>query len=121
MNPISSFVTYLRSAKVELEKVTWPTRQETLRYSALVIAVCVATAVFFATLDFGLGQGIDALLRLRPGGTPTAPAAAPVVPDLVPTPGSVEAVDENGNPTNVNIETIPTGSGEFSPPIQVTP
>lgn len=117
MNPIASLVTYVRSAKTELEKVTWPTRQETLRYSALVIAVCAVTAAFFATLDFGLSQGIDALLRLRTGGAPTAPAEAPVVPDLAPTNGGIEATDAEGNPVDVNVESLPVETGA---PITIT-
>ncbi len=113
-NPITSLVNYLRSAKAELEKVSWPSRQETMRYSVLVCAVCIVTAVFFAALDFGLGFGVDQLLGVK-GGAQTAPATTPqpVTPDLAP---SVEAIDSvTGQPIDVNVKTLPLddGAGTF--------
>jgi len=102
MNILAKFTNYLRSAKTELQKVTWPTREETLRYSALVIGVTIFTAAFFASLDFGLSKGIDLLIQNR---TNTAvapqnlpPATTPVVPDV--SPSGVDARDINGLPTN---------------------
>ena len=37
----------------ELRKVHWPTRQETLRLSLLVIVLCVILGVILGVLDFG--------------------------------------------------------------------
>lgn len=65
MKPIESLVDYFRSSKAELKKVTWPSRQETIRYSALVMGVSIAIAIFFAGLDFGLGKVIDAAVTSR--------------------------------------------------------
>lgn len=118
MNPIKFLTTYLRSSKAELLKVTWPTREETLRYSGLVAAVCLITAAYFAALDFGFGRGLDALISVaRPQATSSAPAEAPVTPDVQS--GSVNAVDKNGNPANVDVQTLPvngadTRSGTFT-------
>lgn len=110
-NPIASFVSYVRSSKTELEKVTWPTRQQTIRYSALVIGVSLAVAAFFAALDFGLGQGVDLALKGR------APAVQPqpVVPDLEPIGGSgpsVEGIDAEGNVVPLDVTPIPINGDE---------
>ena len=37
----------------ELRKVHWPTRQETLRLSLLVIILCAIVGVILGVLDFG--------------------------------------------------------------------
>jgi preprotein translocase SecE subunit len=37
----------------ELKKAHWPTREETLRLSLLVLVVCVAAGAFLGALDFG--------------------------------------------------------------------
>ncbi len=110
-NPLTSFIEYIRSSKVELEKVTWPTRELTIRYSLLVVGVSAVMAAFFAALDLGLGKGIDLALSGR-----TAPVQnLPVVPDLEPSnPGSptVEGVDAEGNVVPIQITPVPLEGGE---------
>ena len=101
-NPISAAFNYIRSAKAELEKVTWPSRDEVIRYSALVIVSCVILAAFFAALDLGLNKGVTALLNRRPA-APSAPATTPVTPDLQ---SGIEALDANGNPIDVQVTPI---------------
>jgi preprotein translocase subunit SecE len=103
-NPISLAIDYLRSARAELEKVTWPSRNEVIRYSALVIGVCVILAAFFAVLDLGLNQGVTALLTRRGGSAAvqTNPTQAGIENSLQPGNG-IEAVDANGNPVDVQV------------------
>lgn len=84
MKLIEPLVDYLRSSKAELKKVTWPTRQETIRYSALVMGVSVAIAIFFAGLDFGLGKVIDAAVTSRQ--TPTDQQTQTPSPSTTETP-----------------------------------
>ena len=55
---------YLRESKEELNKVTWPTRQETNKYSLLVIAISVGIGAFFFFLDLLFNQGLTALINL---------------------------------------------------------
>ena len=40
----------------ELSRVTWPTREETLRLTGLVILVSVIIGIFIGFWDFGLGE-----------------------------------------------------------------
>ncbi len=44
--------TFLKEARAELKKVTWPTREATIRYTVMVIVVSVAIAMFLGGLDF---------------------------------------------------------------------
>ena len=55
-------IRYFYEAKEELEKVSWPSRKETLMATLLVIAVSVGTAVFLGALDFGLNKALSALI-----------------------------------------------------------
>lgn len=61
-NPV---VNYFREAKIELEKVVWPTRKETIQYTALVIGLSIGLAAFLALADFGLAKGIEFLISNR--------------------------------------------------------
>lgn len=45
-------ITYLKEVKVEMKKVNWPTREQTLRYTLIVIGISVAVAAFLGGLDF---------------------------------------------------------------------
>lgn len=60
----NAMVRYFREAKEELAKVTWPTKQETLRYSLIVIAMCVGVAAYFGLLDWLLTKGLEALVSV---------------------------------------------------------
>ncbi len=55
---------YLRGSKEELEKVTWPTRTEVIRYSILVIILVILAAAYFGALDYILNLGLGALIGL---------------------------------------------------------
>ncbi|HEV2339941.1 MAG TPA: preprotein translocase subunit SecE [Patescibacteria group bacterium] len=45
-------VTFVRETADELKKVTWPTRNEIIRLTFVVIAVSVIVGVFVGGLDF---------------------------------------------------------------------
>ncbi|MBN1286536.1 MAG: preprotein translocase subunit SecE [Anaerolineae bacterium] len=57
--------TYLQETVAELRKVTWPTREESLRLSGIVLAVtgvsAIALGFYNALLDAGLGFLLDLL------------------------------------------------------------
>lgn len=50
---------YFITSWVELKKVVWPTREQTIRYSLIVIGLSVVTAVFFGVLDFAFNFGLE--------------------------------------------------------------
>jgi preprotein translocase SecE subunit len=45
-----------------MRKVTWPTKEQTINYSILVIALSVGLALFFALLDYAFNSGITFLI-----------------------------------------------------------
>jgi preprotein translocase subunit SecE len=40
----------------ELKKVTWPTRDEAVRLTVMVLVVCAVVGVILALLDYGFGR-----------------------------------------------------------------
>lgn len=55
---------YLRGAVEELHHVRWPTRQQALRLSLIVVAFVFGTAVVFGIVDFALARVVSLLLSL---------------------------------------------------------
>lgn len=51
-NLLNKIKDYLHEVKVEVKKVEWPTRQETLKYTAIVVGISLFVAVFLGGLDF---------------------------------------------------------------------
>jgi len=45
-------LTFLKESRIELKKVTWPTREETTRYTVAVIAISLALAALLGSADF---------------------------------------------------------------------
>lgn len=43
-----------KSIRLELKKVTWPSKKEVLKYSVATLVFCVVVMVFFQILDLGL-------------------------------------------------------------------
>lgn len=52
-------VNYLRGAVDELKKVSWPTRQETVRYSVIVIVAIIISVGILALIDYGLSSLVN--------------------------------------------------------------
>lgn len=42
---------FVKEARVELKKVNWPTKQQTINYTLVVIGLSVAVALFLGGLD----------------------------------------------------------------------
>lgn len=57
-------VKYFREAKQELEKVAWPTQEQTTRYSIIVVVFVLILAVYFGVLDYLLNLGLEGLIYL---------------------------------------------------------
>ncbi len=47
-------VTFLKEARTELAKVNWPTRQETLKLTLVVLGVSIAIGLYIGGLDIVL-------------------------------------------------------------------
>ena len=60
------FWQFVQGSRVELRKVVWPTRQETLQTTLVVFAAILAMGIFFWVLDWVLGA-VTAALTHRGG------------------------------------------------------
>jgi len=45
-------INFLKEVREELGKVAWPNREQTIRYTSLVIIVAVAVGAFLGALDY---------------------------------------------------------------------
>ena len=54
-------VKFFREVRVEISKVTWPSRKETLITTGLVFALSGLAALFFFVADQVIGIGVRAL------------------------------------------------------------
>lgn len=45
-------VQFIKEARSELKKVVWPTKQEAIRLTLIVIAVSLIVGIFIGALDF---------------------------------------------------------------------
>lgn len=56
-------VAFLKEVNDELKKVTWPTQQEVIRLTAVVILVSVAVGLFIGGADFVLTKVLETILK----------------------------------------------------------
>lgn len=56
------FKEYFDQSLVEMKKVTWPTRKETLATSAAVVVLVLVMALFLGLVDLGLAKAVKAIL-----------------------------------------------------------
>ncbi|OGL62800.1 preprotein translocase subunit SecE [Candidatus Uhrbacteria bacterium RIFCSPHIGHO2_02_FULL_47_44] len=64
-NPAAWLLQYFRESAEEIRKVSWPSKQDTFKYSVIVVGLCVILAVFFAGLDWVLALGIQKLIEIK--------------------------------------------------------
>jgi preprotein translocase subunit SecE len=53
----------VREVRSELKKVVWPTREEMIRLTGVVIGVCVAMGFFLGSVDYVFEQLFRLILR----------------------------------------------------------
>ena len=53
---------FLKDVRAELKRVSWPSSQETLKLTGVVILVSVIVAAFLGLLDFGFITLLNRLL-----------------------------------------------------------
>ncbi|MDT0735510.1 preprotein translocase subunit SecE [Staphylococcus chromogenes] len=50
---------FFQGVKSEMEKTSWPTGQELVKYTTIVVFAVIFFLVFFWSLDIGIGQIIE--------------------------------------------------------------
>lgn len=53
---VEKVMQFLREVRVELKRVTWPSRKQTVGSTAVVIALVMIIALFLGVVDFGLSS-----------------------------------------------------------------
>ncbi|OGY39392.1 MAG: preprotein translocase subunit SecE [Candidatus Brennerbacteria bacterium RIFOXYC1_FULL_41_11] len=53
---------YLKETKIELQKVSWPTKQEATRYLIIILFFSGVMAMFLGLFDFGFLQIIEKII-----------------------------------------------------------
>ncbi len=61
---ITAVSTYINEAIQELELVRWPTRQQAVRLSAVVLAFTLISSAIFGAVDYALGISLHFLLSV---------------------------------------------------------
>lgn len=62
-NIIQTSIQFLREVKIELKKVTWPSRKQTIGSTAVVIALVLLISLFLGFVDIGLSSLMRAVLQ----------------------------------------------------------
>jgi preprotein translocase subunit SecE len=62
-NIVQKSVQFLREVKIELKKVTWPTRKQTLGSTVVVIILVMIISLFLGLVDVSLSKLMQAVLR----------------------------------------------------------
>lgn len=52
------FINYLKDTRAEMRHVTWPTRQEAVSYTLIVISISIGTGLFLGFLDYMFALGL---------------------------------------------------------------
>jgi preprotein translocase subunit SecE len=62
-NIVQKSVQFLREVKIELKKVTWPTRKQTLGSTVVVIILVMIISLFLGLVDVSLSKLMQAILQ----------------------------------------------------------
>jgi len=56
-------LTFLKETQAELTKVTWPTQQEVIRLTVVVVLISVIIGLFIGALDFTFTKIIETIVK----------------------------------------------------------
>ncbi len=60
----STFAQYLKGSLEELTKVVWPTKNQAVRLTVIVLTLCLIIAVALGVIDYVFNLGYEYLLTL---------------------------------------------------------
>ena len=61
----NKIVNYFNSSIEELKKVKWPTKNELVNNTILVVIICIFMAIFLGLLDFGLTHLVEWMISFK--------------------------------------------------------
>ncbi len=54
---------FLKEVRQEVKKVTWPTKEETIKYSLMVVAASLVVAIYLGALDYVVAGILERFIR----------------------------------------------------------
>jgi preprotein translocase subunit SecE len=63
MEFVTRIRTFVQEVLLEFRRVTWPTRQELINSTVVVLALTVVVAFFLGGVDIGLSEVVQRILR----------------------------------------------------------
>ncbi len=57
--------TFFAEVRIEMSKVSWPTREQVKMYTIVTVIACVSVSLLIGVWDILLGVGIEKLFHLR--------------------------------------------------------
>jgi len=58
----NTILNYFKDTRVEMKKVNWPTRRQTIRYTIVVIAVSLGVAAVLGAFDYIFASILQTIL-----------------------------------------------------------
>ena len=63
-SPFTALSDYVKDVRVEMSKVTWPTRRELRESTLVVIVMVIVISIFIGIVDRALSYAFEALIRM---------------------------------------------------------
>jgi preprotein translocase subunit SecE len=60
---MKKFIEYLKDTKAEVKHVSWPTKDQTISYTILVVILSVAVALFLGAFDAVFRKALEIVLQ----------------------------------------------------------
>lgn len=57
-----SFINYLKDTRAEMRHVSWPTKNQVINYTLLVLVLSVLTGVLLGLFDLGFASGLKTII-----------------------------------------------------------
>ena len=59
---MSKATEYLKETRAEMKHVNWPTRKQAIAFTAIVIGITLASAIFLGFFDYVFTLGLEQLI-----------------------------------------------------------
>jgi preprotein translocase subunit SecE len=60
---MSNLSNYLKDTLAEMRQVSWPTQQQALLYTVLVIVISIVVSLFLGAFDFLFTHGVEFIIN----------------------------------------------------------
>jgi len=60
---MNNIITFFKEAKIEMTKVNWPTKKQTINYTLIVIGLSLSVAAFLGSLDYFFSQILKGFIK----------------------------------------------------------